>query len=103
MAVECSRNHKNRAVRVCTECAILLGASGVLSKACDMVTLCVFFVLFCSVLIFIYLKRRSFLLCFIVVFCLFVCCVFVLFCLFRRATRCWSVRVQFVHRLHHGK
>ena len=33
MAEECRRSDGKRALRACTECGILLGASGVLSKA----------------------------------------------------------------------
>ena len=33
MAEECRQSDEKRALRACTECDILLGASGVLSKA----------------------------------------------------------------------
>ena len=76
--MECSRNHKNGALRVCNERSILLGASGILSKACDMVTLRVlFFFLFFSFLSFFFFFNYFFFFALLLLFVLFVC--FVLF------------------------
>ena len=47
MAEQCRQSDGKRALRACTECGILLEASGVLSLRCDMITLRFFFWIFC--------------------------------------------------------